>query len=209
MSYGNTIAVHPRDPNSVLCGGVDLHLTRDGGGTWTRATKWDAKRGDSNYAHADHHCLLMPAAHPGWVYDMNDGGMDVSADGGRTWSNRSNGLAVTMFYDIDVAQSDGRMFGGGAQDNGTNITVDGGSDDFLEISGGDGGWMVIDPTTTGHLYTTSQFMTINRYRLGRWADISPPATDAEKSRVWMVFLDMDPNDTRKVFAGGLAGMAHH
>jgi len=38
ISYGNTIAVHPKRPNHVLCGGVDLHLTTDGGKTWTNVT---------------------------------------------------------------------------------------------------------------------------------------------------------------------------
>ena len=51
-------------------------------------------------------------------------------DGGGTWVNRSNGVAVSMVYDVDVAQSDGRMFGGGLQDNGTNITLTGKSDDL-------------------------------------------------------------------------------
>ena len=67
----------------------------------------------------------MPAAAPGLVYDANDGGLDVSEDGGRKWNNRSEGLAITMFYDLDVAPSDGRFFGGGAQDNGTVITKTG------------------------------------------------------------------------------------
>jgi photosystem II stability/assembly factor-like uncharacterized protein len=204
MSYGNTIAVHPTNPDHVLCGGVDLHITRDGGKTWAQATKWDANRGESNYAHADHHSLLMPVARPGRVYDMNDGGMDVSADGGVTWSNRSNGLAATMFYDLDVGQSDGRMFGGGAQDNGTNITLTGNDDDFVEITGGDGGWMLIDPTTNNHLYTTSQFMSVYRFRAQNgWTVVSPPADSSETGRVWMVFLDMDPGDPQTVFAGGL------
>lgn len=204
MSYGNTIAVHPANPDHVLCGGVDLHLTRDGGKTWVRTTKWDAERGKPNYAHADHHCLLMPVEQPGLVYDMNDGGMDVSMDGGLTWANRSNGLAVSMFYDVDVAQSDGRMFGGGMQDNGTNITLTGKPDDFVEITGGDGGWMLIDPKNTDHLYTTSQNMTVNRFRKSDgWKDASPPARKSEQDAVWMVFLEFDPKDSRTVFAGGL------
>jgi photosystem II stability/assembly factor-like uncharacterized protein len=204
MSYGNTIAVHPANPDHVLCGGVDLHLTRDGGKTWVRTTRWDAERGKPNYAHADHHCLLMPVDQPGLVYDMNDGGMDVSMDGGLTWANRSNGLAVSMFYDVDVAQSDGRMFGGGLQDNGTNITLDGKPNDFVEITGGDGGWMLIDPKNTGHLYTTSQNMTVNRFRKSDgWRDASPPAKKGEQDAVWMVFLEFDPKDSRTVFAGGL------
>jgi photosystem II stability/assembly factor-like uncharacterized protein len=204
MSYGNTIAVHPTDPDHVLCGGVDLHLTRDGGKNWVRATRWDAERGKPNYAHADHHCLLMPVDQPGLVYDMNDGGMDVSVDGGSTWTNRSNGLAVSMFYDVDVAQSDGRMFGGGLQDNGTNITVTGKPDDFAEITGGDGGWMLIDPKSTGHLYTTSQNMSINRFRKSDgWVDVSPPAHKDETDAVWMVFLEFDPDNSRTLFVGGL------
>src|SRR5262249_35599151 len=113
MNYGNSIVVHPTNADHVLCGGVDLHLSTDGGKKGKEAARWDAKRGAANHAHADHHMLLMPPAKPGLVYDMNDGGMDRSEDGGRTWTNRSNGLAATMFYDIDVAQSDPRLYGGG------------------------------------------------------------------------------------------------
>lgn len=221
MSYGNTIAIHPADPDHVLCGGVDLHLTRDGGKHWVRATRWDAERGTPHYAHADHHCLLMPADQPGLVYDMNDGGMDVSPDGGLTWINRSNGLAVSMFYDIDVSQSDGRMFGGGMQDNGTNVTLvgeittdpsEGGKtvalsgkpDEFVEISGGDGGWMIIDPRNSEHFYTTVYNMSVSRFRKSDgWANVSPPAHKDEKESVWMAFLEFDPNDSRTVFCGGL------
>lgn len=218
MSYGNTIAVHPADPDHVLCGGVDLHLTQNGGKNWVRATRWDARRGKPNYAHADHHCLLMPVDQPGLVYDMNDGGMDVSLNGGLTWENRSNGLAVSMFYDVDVAQSDGRMFGGGLQDNGTNVTLageittgdgdtvvlSGKPDDFIEVTGGDGGWMIIDPKNPEHFYTTSQNMTVNRFRKSDgWTDASPPATESEAEAVWMVFLEFDPKDSRTIFAGGL------
>jgi photosystem II stability/assembly factor-like uncharacterized protein len=204
LSYGNAIAVHPTDADHVLCGGVDLHLTRDAGKTWRQVTKWDAERGQPNYAHADHHFLLMPAARPGFVYDMNDGGMDVSLDGGDTWVNRSTGLSVTMFYDVDVGQSDGRVFGGGAQDNGTNLTFDGAPDTFREISGGDGGWLIIDPTRNDHLYTTAQYMYVWRYRTSDgWRVVSPPADKAETQRVWMAFLEIHPQDRNTVFLGGL------
>ena len=83
---------------------------------------------------------------PAWVYDLNDGGMDFSSDGGATWENRSNGLATNMFYDLAVAQTNGQVIAGGAQDNGTLITPDGQPDTYFEMTGGDGGWVVIDPT---------------------------------------------------------------
>jgi photosystem II stability/assembly factor-like uncharacterized protein len=201
ISYGNTIAVHPTNPNHVICGGVDLHLSTDGGTTWKLATKWDADRGTPHYAHADHHCLLMPVGAPGRVYDPNDGGLDISEDGGKTWANRSTGLAATMYYDMDVAQSDGRVFGGGAQDNGTVITTTGHTDDHHEILGGDGGWIVFDAKDAGHLYASYYNLGIYRFRGNTNRDVSPPADTKEQNSVWMAYIAMDPNNQRTVFTG--------
>jgi photosystem II stability/assembly factor-like uncharacterized protein len=202
LNYGSTIAVHPQDPDHVLCGGVDLHLTTDGGRTWEQVTKWDADRGEANYAHADHHCLLMPAARPGRIYDANDGGMDVSTDGGRSWINRSSGLAVTMFYDADISQSDSRLYGGGAQDNGTVVTNEGNPARFMEVLGGDGGWIVWDPNEAGHFYASAQFFFIVRFRNGRADLVTPPeASKTEREQVWMCYIALDPNDSEVVFTG--------
>jgi photosystem II stability/assembly factor-like uncharacterized protein len=201
MTYGNCIVVHPTNPNQVLCGGVDLHQTTDGGKTWRQATKWDADRGKPNYAHADHHALAMPASKPGRVYDANDGGMDRSDDGGTKWSNCSNGLAATMFYDFDVAQTDGKMYGGGAQDNGTIITTDGGPADFFEILGGDGGWMVIDPQDASHMFASYYNFHIFRLRSGNWTEVTPAMDDSEHASVWMVYICIDPNDSQSLYTG--------
>lgn len=204
MSYNNTIVVHPTEPDHVLCGGVDLHLTTDAGRHWNQVTRWNADRGAGDYAHADHHALLMPAAQPGWVYDLNDGGMDYSSDGGATWENRSNGLATNMFYDLTIAQTNGQVVAGGAQDNGTLLTADGQPDTWFELTGGDGGWVVIDPTNVNHIYTTAQGMLIFRHRPGQgWADVSPPETDENKASIWMVFVAMDSSNPRTVFTGSV------
>ena len=202
MTYGNTIVVHPTNPNWVLCGGVDLHLTTNGGVSWRKVTRWDRQRGQADYAHADHHALLMPAAAVGRVYDGNDGGMDYSDDGGLTWANRSNGLSITMYYDLDVGQSDGRTFGGGTQDNGTNLTTTGSADDHSEILGGDGGWMVIDPSDARRLYASYYNMNIHRFRAADgWADVSPPEDAAVRNAMWMVYIAMDPVTPTTVFTG--------
>ena len=201
ISYGNTIAVHPENSNHVLCGGVDLHLSTTGGRTWRRVTRWDARRGSSRYAHADHHSLQCPIGAPGLVYDPNDGGLDVSEDGGLTWTNRSNGLAVTMYYDADVARSDPRAFGGGAQDNGTLVTTTGRADDHFEILGGDGGWIVFDPSDASHLFGSYYNLNIHRFRHNRARDVSPPADEDEQNSVWMAFITLDPSDPGVVFTG--------
>jgi len=203
ISYGNTIVVHPANPDYVICGGVDLHRTTDGGKTWKKITRWDADLGASGYAHADHHCLVMPAKAAGRVYDPNDGGLDVSEDGGNSWTNRSKGLAVTMFYDMDVAQTDSRVFGGGAQDNGTVATRNGLAGSFSAIDSGDGGWNIFDPDDAGHVFTSAYNLLIQRYHGldKRPADVSPPASTDEQNSVWMCYIAMDPNDANTLFTG--------
>jgi photosystem II stability/assembly factor-like uncharacterized protein len=202
MSYNNTIAVHPTNPNHVICGGVDLHLTTDGGTNWQLATFWDHDIGDSDYAHADQHGLLMPASAPGRVYAVNDGGLDVSDDGGRTWSNRSNGLASTMFYDFDVAPSDSRVLGGGAQDNGTPICLTGAADAFKDFTDGDGGWIVFHPTVPNHFFVSSQFLRILRHRPSdQWVTVSPPVVRGVDSVPWMAYIAIDTRDPKTVWTG--------
>jgi photosystem II stability/assembly factor-like uncharacterized protein len=202
LSYNNTIVVHPSNPNHVLCGGVDLHLTTDAGKHWKRVTEWDRERGDPKYAHADHHHLVMTPS--GRVYDPNDGGLDISDDGGRTWVNRSNGLAATMFYDIDAGQAEAQplFYGGGAQDNGTVVTVDGGSHTFGETLGGDGGWLAIDPLDSRHYFASLYNLGIYRYRgVSPAVNVSPPASTDEQNKIWMCYIVLDPHDAQTVFTG--------
>jgi hypothetical protein len=127
--------------------------------------------------------------------------MDVSNDTGTSWQNRSNGLEVNMFYDMDVAASDGRNFGGGAQDNGTLVTTTGSDNDFGMILGGDGGWMVYDPKDASHLYASFYNMGIYRFKAGSPTDVSPPVPDPERGKIWMCFITMDPADSTKVYTG--------
>jgi photosystem II stability/assembly factor-like uncharacterized protein len=202
ISYGCSIVIHPEDSNHVLCGGVDLHRTRNGGETWQQATQWDLVPGKPKYAHADHHALLMPPAIPGRVYDCNDGGLDVSEDGGRTWENRSEGLSITMFYDMDVAQSSALVYGGGAQDNGTVVTTTGASSSFFELLGGDGGWIVFDPNNEDRVYASYYNMNIYRFRGDDYKKVTPKnASKDERESVWMCFIALDPTDAQTVFTG--------
>jgi photosystem II stability/assembly factor-like uncharacterized protein len=200
ISYANTIVVHPEDPDFVICGGVDLHLTRDGGKHWNQVTDFDAHRGDPWYAHADHHALAIHPLRSDRIYDMNDGGMDVSENRGETWFNRSNDLAVTMYYDLDVAPSDRRRFGGGTQDNGAQMTLTGGSDDHFTILRGDGGWMVFDPQDAHHFYASAQNMHIVRWRRGTRREMEV-AEESERNAVWMAFIAMNPQFPDTVYVG--------
>ena len=199
--YNNALAVDPRDHRRVLWGGYDVHLTEDGGATWHRVTQWDSKRGSSQFAHASHHVLITPAAAPDRVYDANDGGLDVSEDRGATWSNRSRGLAITMYNRIDVSKTNSRHFGGGTRGFGTLVTATGRPDDHVEVLGGSGGWMAFRPEDPEEIYASHQFFGLYRLtkRGSKW--ISPPVRDQEQYVVRLAATAMSTENASVLFTG--------
>jgi photosystem II stability/assembly factor-like uncharacterized protein len=203
LSYTNCIAQHPEDPMTAVAGSVDLHLTRDGGAHWSRISRWDAEHDSPRYAHADHHALAIIGQR---IYSATDGGLAVSEDLGRSWEMRNQGLAVSMFYDIDVAATNSRCMGGGIQDNGTwfagpltraQSQLKGAEaarqTAFRPQLPGDGGWTLYDPDDETHIFASAQRMQLFRRRGGRWKALKTfPA--AERAQVWMAILAMDWSD---------------
>jgi len=180
MSYNNAIGVHPEDPNFVMWGGIDLYSWN--GKKWERASQWnDATKPD--YSHADHHAIVMPLGD--LIYAACDGGISVSKDRGQTWSTRVQGMNTTMFYALDVAPRNSRIFGGGCQDNGTLLTgLDGLKEgEFQRVIEGDGAWMVFDPTDEQHVIGTAEGITLRRHSPSRlanwskWEQIDLPASE--------------------------------
>ncbi|MFN7928033.1 MAG: hypothetical protein U0Y68_08810 [Blastocatellia bacterium] len=93
------IVVHPTKPDHVLCGGVDLHLTTNGGKSWQR----DPLGRQNRQAGLRTRRSSLPADVVGAVRSrvrFERCGLDISDDGGKNWTNCSKGLAVTMYYDL-------------------------------------------------------------------------------------------------------------
>src|SRR4051812_22589792 len=212
MDYNNTIAVHPHLPDSIIWGGMKLHRTDNAGRNWRTLTKRD--RGARNYVHDDHHALLWPD--DDLILSGNDGGVSVSRDGGRTWQERSTRVVTTMFYDLDVAPSNGKIFGGGTQDNGTVLAgVDGMADGhFVSAIGGDGAWTAFDPADAELAFASSSSFDIRRHVRGQpWNDLAgwtfiSPGPDAmpegERSQCAFTVLAIDPatrRGPRRLWAG--------
>src|SRR5204863_9179664 len=102
------------------------------------------------------------------ILSGNDGGVSITRNGGRTWTERSRGMVSTMFYDLDVAPSDGRVFGGGTQDNGTLIAgvEDTEEGEFTAAIPGDGAWIVIDPADSENVFACATGFLIYHHRPG-------------------------------------------
>lgn len=113
--YDLAIGVSDTDPNTIFTGCLDVWKSSDGGATIYKHNRWN-KPDTVTYTHADIHDIKF---YNGKIYVSSDGGIYVSGDNGLNFSDKTiNGLNISQFYRIDVAQSDSAIMVGGLQDNG-------------------------------------------------------------------------------------------
>ena len=140
----------PNDPATLYCGYVDVHRSKDQGASWQKITNWFGGQPQPE-VHADEH---YAAAQPGTgrLFFCNDGGLYRHDETTDTWTDRSNGLIITQFYHIAVAQTDETFMIGGTQDNGGRKRV--GPGEWEPTNGGDAMEVAIDYTDAKIMYTT-------------------------------------------------------
>ncbi|MDZ7645587.1 MAG: hypothetical protein U5K76_16000 [Woeseiaceae bacterium] len=109
--YYQEIFASPHEFDRVYQMDVVLHVTEDGGKTFT------PMRSDSK--HVDHHAMAFDPDDENYLIVGNDGGLYESFDLGETWRFAAN-LPVTQFYKIAV-DNDEPFYNvyGGTQDNST------------------------------------------------------------------------------------------
>ncbi len=152
--YFGRIGVSPTDPDRIFILGVPILASDDGGETWESV----GGRG----VHADHHAIWIDPRWPDRVALGNDGGLNLSWDGGKTWQ-KINNLPVGQFTTIAVDMAQPYRIYGGLQDNGTMRgphTYSAGRSnpwDWEGIGGGDGASVVVDTRTNETFITSSQF----------------------------------------------------
>ncbi|MBY0506705.1 MAG: hypothetical protein K2X03_22490 [Bryobacteraceae bacterium] len=197
-NYDNCIAVAPDNPEFVICGGRDLHRTRDGGRTWQQITEFDAPEADPHFAPGGHHALVLAAN--GRVYDANEGGCGVSDDHGDTWTQRHAGLATSMFFKVDVAGAEGGIVAGSVHHEGVVLhRQEDPPQHFDHQRHDEGGWMLMDPEDPEHLVSTSPGGEVYRHtREEGWKRITPAGLEAkDKEDLWMPIVAMDGSPGRK------------
>lgn len=89
--YYNTITVDPTNADILYCPQVPLVKSVDGGKTFTSMT---------GLHHGDHHDLWIDPTNPKRMINGNDGGVDITSDGGKTWF--APPLPISQFYRINV-----------------------------------------------------------------------------------------------------------
>jgi hypothetical protein len=87
--YFGQIWVSPQDDQEVYIAGVPLLKSLDGGATWEDVGRENV--------HVDHHAMWLNPDRPGHIINGNDGGLNMTYDGGETWL-KLNAPSVGQFY---------------------------------------------------------------------------------------------------------------
>ena len=173
--YFGQLAVDPTDDRHVYLMGVPVIQTRDGGKTFESANGEEGA-----IPHVDHHAMWINPKNPQHIILGNDGGLNISSDGGSSWREIEN-LAVGQFYTVEVDQAEPYQIYGGLQDNGVmtgpakRLRPRQGRDTWKSIYGGDGGFVQVNPQDNQTIYTESQFGFMSRLKGAERKSIRPHA----------------------------------
>ncbi len=205
--YYSTMTIDPANPDVVWFPQVPLLRTIDGGKTIQSV---------SGYHHGDMHDCWIDPENTNRMIVANDGGVEISVDGGASWTMPA--LPIEQFYNIDADSREPMHVGGTMQDEGTasgpvnslrgeGIT----STDWLISGGGEAGDFVYDLTDPDIIYAGEYggIITVHDQRTGNDRNVSIYPTDPSGHggadlRVrfqWTAPIAVSPLDPQKLFHG--------
>ncbi len=106
--YYTNLNAHPTDPDTIWGMAEGFYKSTDAG------ENWQAQR----VPHGDNHDLWINPDDPMVMVQANDGGANVSRDGGATWSTQNN-QATAELYQVDISDEYPYRLYAGQQDNST------------------------------------------------------------------------------------------
>jgi photosystem II stability/assembly factor-like uncharacterized protein len=198
--YFARLVVDPQNPNRVFKPDINLIVSEDGGRSFASS---------GGGAHGDWHDVWIDPANPKHIIGGDDGGLWLSYDGGIRW-NKNNNLPISQFYHVSVDNKDPYQIYGGLQDN-SNWVADsaygGGISNsrWENIGGGDGFWVIVDPSDPNAVYCESQGGYITRVDRKTMVarDIQPKAGYKEKLRFnWNTPIHASPTQKNTIYMGG-------
>jgi len=208
--YYCEIYVDPENENRVYSVFTFVNVSEDGGKNFKQLM--NAYGSDiSNGVHPDHHALWIHPKNGQFMIDGNDGGLNISKDGGKTWRFIGN-IPVAQFYHINADNDFPYNVYGGMQDNGSwrgpayVWKAQGIRNSYWqEIAFGDGFDVVPDKDNSQFGYAMSQQGYVSRYDhvTGNNFTVRPtPPNDSTKLRFnWNAAIGQDPFDNNTVYFG--------
>ncbi|WP_405201993.1 WD40/YVTN/BNR-like repeat-containing protein [Dokdonia sp. LLG6352-1] len=206
--YYSDIHVDPQNENRVFSVFTYVNVSEDGGKNFDQLM---GAYGVDNGVHPDHHAWWIHPNNGKFMMDGNDGGLNITKDGGKTWRFIGN-LPVAQFYHINVDNEFPYNVYGGMQDNGSwrgpayVWKAQGIRNDYWqEISFGDGFDVVPDRDDSQYGWSMSQQGFVSRYdyKTGNNYGVKPTHPDADvKLRFnWNSAINIDPFDNSTIYFG--------
>lgn len=198
--YYSRIYADTKSVDTVYVLNVQFVRSNDGGRTFSNI----------GVPHGDNHDLWIAPDDPNRMVQSNDGGANVTFNGGRSWTEQDQ--ATAQFYRVAIDNDFPYNVYGAQQDNSTiriaSRNTEGGIGvrDWYDVGGGESGWIAPSPKDSNIIFAGSYGGLTTRYdhRTGQQRDINPypnnpmgAGADVLKYRFqWnfpIVFSPHDPN----------------
>jgi photosystem II stability/assembly factor-like uncharacterized protein len=204
--YYSRIFADPKNPDTMYALNTSFYRSIDGGHSF-RAIQT---------GHGDNHDLWIAANDPERMIESNDGGANITFDGGKSFSTIMN-QPTAQFYRVALDNDFPYHIYGAQQDNTTVETSSRGNSgaitesDWHDVGGGESGWIAPDPTNSRFVFAGSYDGLLTRYDnlTGARTDVNPwpdnpmgSGVEAMKYRMqWSFPLLFSPNDPKLLYAG--------
>lgn len=145
--YYSHVYADPKDTNVVYSLNVGFHKSLDGGRTFPQTI---------SVPHGDNHDLWIAPDNPLRMINANDGGANVSINGGQSWTNQQ--YATAQFYHVDVTSDWPYHVCGAQQDNSTLCGPSRGNQgigDWYDGGGGESGYVTPNPRDPNIIFAGS------------------------------------------------------
>ncbi|MGB1370090.1 MAG: VPS10 domain-containing protein [Flavobacteriaceae bacterium] len=206
--YYADLYVDPQNENRLYSIFTYVNVSEDGGNSFKQLMP---AYGVSNGVHPDHHAWWIHPKNGDFMIDGNDGGLNITKDGGTSWRFIGN-LPVAQFYHISVDNEIPYNVYGGMQDNGSwrgpsYVWRDQGirNSYWQEISFGDGFDVVPDRDDSRFGWSMSQQGYVSRYdwKTGNNYTVRPthPNPDIALRFNWNAAINIDPKDNSTLYFG--------
>ncbi len=205
--YYTHLTLDPNNPDVVWAPQVPLLRSIDGGASFSRV---------GGPHHGDHHDLWIDPKNPKRMIDANDGGVDITTDGGKTWY--APPLPIAQFYHVNVDNAVQYNVMGNMQYIGTahgpHLGLAGRllMRDWNGVGGGETGFSVPDPTNPDVIYAGEYGGVITRFdrKTGQARNVSSwpfnpsgiaPA-DMKYRFQWTAPILISQHDPKTIYHGG-------
>ncbi len=204
--YYTHIYADTKSADTVYALNVGFFKSVDGGRTYTTLQP----------PHGDNHDLWIAPDDPNRMINANDGGANVTFDGGRTWSEQDQ--ATAQFYRVSLDNDFPYHVYGAQQDNSTvrivSRTTSGGitAKDWEETAGSESGWVQPSPKDSNIVFGGNYGGLLGRldHRTGQQRDINvwpdnPMGWGAEGMKYrfqWNFPILFSPHDPNVLFTAG-------